>query len=321
MTKALNYWNLYWVESDGLEDCFVVARNSRSARAVECNMNGFDPAEVRAIKIMRIPAKVENAYKKQKKYKKHPWPWYVYGKNFFAALGAQFRVVEKEEEMLLGDVVYGVDKDYVPCSMHKRRSIGFKAIEELKAIPELVHQYDEEDIWGGPEIHLITALGMCLVRCQQIEHYIAHSFLLGISKKQKSKYVTINDLRAGWKKKTLGDMLRSIEEAWEIDPMVKANFELFLENRNMLIHGITTSERFDMRTSWGQRELLAFLNFFDVHSRIVKKAFRASYYASIHLGIERFGLPKGVPKNVFSKKQKEEAGLFFACFSPKYDCI
>ena len=54
---------------------------------------------------------------------------------------------------------------------------------------------------------------MCLVRCQQIEHYISQSFLLGIFKKQKEKYQTINDLRAGWKKKTFGNMLQSIEEA------------------------------------------------------------------------------------------------------------
>lgn len=31
MTK----WKLYWVASDGLEDCFVVAKNSRSAKKIE----------------------------------------------------------------------------------------------------------------------------------------------------------------------------------------------------------------------------------------------------------------------------------------------
>jgi hypothetical protein len=75
--------------------------------------------------------------------------------------------------------------------------------------------------------------------------------LLGISKKQKSKYHTINDLRAGWKKKTLGNMLMCIQEAWEIDPIVEANFKLFLENRNLLVHGITTHERFDIQSRWG----------------------------------------------------------------------
>jgi hypothetical protein len=320
MTEASSYWNLYWVESDGLEDCFVVARNNRSACSVECEMNGFDIADVHATKIMRLPEAVGNSYKKQKEYKEHPWPSYVYGKKFFKALGAQFRTIEKKEEMLLENVVYEVD-EYVPCSIYRRRSIGFKAVEELRKIPELVLKYDDEDIWKKPEIHLITALGMCLVRCQQIEHYIAQSFLLGISQKQKRKYETINDLRAGWKKKTLGNMLQCIEEAWEIKPLVKENFELFLNNRNILIHGITTDERFDIQTHWGQLELLAFLNFFDVHSRIVKKAFRASYYASIQFGIDKFGVPKGTPKNIFSKKQKEEMSLFFEFFSPRLDCI
>jgi hypothetical protein len=186
-------WNLYWVESDGFEDCFVVARNSRSARAVEASENGFDLDYATAIKIMTIPTQVENFYKKQDGYNRRPWPSYVYGKEFFERLGAQFRTHEKQEEMLLADVVYAVD-EYVPCSIYKRRTIGSAGIAEMKEIPAFNQKYEDEDIWNGPVNHLITGLGMCLVRCQQIEHYIAHSFLLGISKKQKEKYKTINDL-------------------------------------------------------------------------------------------------------------------------------
>jgi hypothetical protein len=225
--------------------------------------------------------------------------------------------------MLLSDVVYAVE-DYVPCDIHKQRSIGMRAVDELRCLPglaEVINDYDDEDIWTGPVIHLVTALGMCLIRCQQVERYIANSFLLGISKKQKAKYNTINDLRAGWKKKTLGNMLQCIEEAWEIESTIKASLELFLESRNRLIHGVTTDERFDIQTEWGQRELWAFLYFFDIHSRMVKKAFRASYYASLDFGIQNWGLPKGLPKRIFNKKQKEELSLFFEFFSPKLGCI
>jgi hypothetical protein len=286
-------------------------------------MNGFELTGVEATKIMRIPERVVRACKREKTYKKHPWPWYVYGKRFFEGLGAQFRTIDNREEMLLCDVVYAVD-DYRPCGIHKQRSIGIRAVEELCRLPELadaIHDYDDEDIWNGPVIHLVTALGMCLIRCQQIEHYIAHSFLLGISKEQKAKYNTINDLRAGWKKKTLGNMLLCIQEAWEIEPTVKAGLELFVESRNRLIHGLTTDEQFDIRTDWGQRELWAFLYFFDIHSRIVKKAFRASYYASIHFAIKKWGLPRGAPKRIFSKRRKDELSLFAEFFSPKLDCI
>jgi hypothetical protein len=186
-------------------------------------MNGFEIEFAHATKIMRIPKRAENSYRRQKESQERPWPGYVYGKKFFEALGAEFRENEKQEEMLLSDVVYAVD-GYEPTSIYRRRSIGVSAIEELDKIPELVHKYDDEDIWNGSVLHLITALGMCLVRCQQIEHYIAHSFLLGISEKQKKQYATINDLRVGWKKKTLGNMLRCIEEAWEIHPLVKEGF-------------------------------------------------------------------------------------------------
>ena len=37
MTK----WKLYWVAFDGFEDCFVVAKNLRSAREIEKEINDF----------------------------------------------------------------------------------------------------------------------------------------------------------------------------------------------------------------------------------------------------------------------------------------
>jgi hypothetical protein len=60
-----------------------------------------------------------------------------------------------------------------------------------------------------------------------MKYALVNSFLFGISKQQKQKYETIDDLRNGWNRKTLGNMLKSIEEAWEIEPTLKANLELF----------------------------------------------------------------------------------------------
>lgn len=62
---------------------------------------------------------------------------------------------------------------------------------------------------------------------------------------------------------------------------------------------------------------MAFLKFFDVHSRIVKRAFRASYYASVDFAIKNWGVPEGMPKKIFNKKQNEEIGLFVAFFTPR----
>lgn len=318
MPKQQPRWNLYWVASDGLEDCFVVAKNARSARSVEYQTNGFDYSEVQAARILTIPEKVVRSYQRSDRYQQNPWPWYVYGKRFFEGIGAEFRTAEGKEQMLLDETVYGVD-DYMPGAMHRSYTVGMRAVDEFNNLPELggeIHNYDDEDIWLEPEIHLVTMLGMCLIRCQQIEHYIAHSFLLGISKKQKAKYETLNDLRAGWSKMTLGKMLRCIQEAWEIDPILKEGLEFFVSCRNLLIHAIAMHERYDIRTRWGQLELLSFLNFFDAHSRIVKKAFRASFFASIEFGIQHWGLPEGTPRQTLSKKQKEEIGMFAAFFMP-----
>lgn len=318
-SKNSKQWHLYWVESDGLEDCFVVARNARSATSVEIHMNGFDPCEVHATRIVRLSRNIERFYLKENPDQQ--WPGYVYGKDLFEKLGTQFRVIDGRQEMLLEDVVYEID-EYVPCGSTRKRSIGQKAVRELKSDPLLGSlEYDDQDTWDDPTIHLITGLCMCLVMCQLIEYYIVNSFLLGISKRQKKKYKTLSDLKTGWKTKTLGNMLTSIEEAWEIEPTLKANLDLFLAHRNLLIHGITTEERFDVRTHWGREELLAFLSFFDVHGRIVKKAFRSSYYASIHFGFHHWGRPPGISRRIFGRKHEKEASIFFHFFKPKDGAI
>lgn len=116
-------------------------------------------------------------------------------------------------------------------------------------------------------------------------------------------------------------MLKSMEEAWEIEPTLKANLELFLTSRNRLIHGITTEEQFDIRTHWGREELIAFLSFFDVHARIVKMAFRSSYYASIHFAFHHWGRPTKISSRTFGRKHEKEASLFFEFFKPREGAI
>jgi hypothetical protein len=54
---------------------------------------------------------------------------------------------------------------------------------------------------------------------------------------------------------------------------------------------------------------------------MVKKAFRASFYASIDFGAKHWGVPEGTPKSLFNKKQREEIGLFPAYFTPKVGAI
>jgi len=56
-------WTLYWVEvsRSPSESCFVVARNSRSAAAIERSASGFDPGDVEATRVMPVTDQVEQA--------------------------------------------------------------------------------------------------------------------------------------------------------------------------------------------------------------------------------------------------------------------
>jgi len=307
----MSVWNLYWVASDGLEDCFVVARNSRSACRIEIDMNGFDHGDVNATKVVRVPKGIEKMFvRRQTRAPKehHPWPWYA-NRWLLGKLGAQFREIDGLEETLIDDTVY---------SGAGARPVGKKAIIDLRS-DALVSNYkrSREDTWDASQSQLLTMLGMCIARCQQVEHYIAHSFILGISKQQKSRYETINDLIKGWKRKTLGSLLVAIDEAYDIEPTLRAGFQLFLDMRNQLVHGITTSDRYNIDTQWGQKELVAFLALFDVVSRVVRDAFRSSYYASIQLGIEKLSKSENLPKKLLTRSQVKEIGFFVHCFSPK----
>jgi len=312
----MSAWYLYWVESDGLEDCFIVARNSRSAFRIEKDMNDFRRHEVGVTKLLKIPKRIENSF--TNRCRKSPdkytaWPWYA-DSSLLKELGAEFRVIDGREEMLLEDVVYEWSND---CPT-KSRTIGRRALEELRLDPQLSnYDHNDQDGWEPSQIHLLTMVGMCLAVCQQIEHYIVHSFLLGVSERQKRKYQTIYDLRNGWKRKTLGNLLAAIDEGYEIEPLVRSSFDLFLQMRNQLIHGLLTSERYDINTDWGRRELLAFLSFFDIVAKSVRRVFRSSFYASIQFGVEYLSEEEKPPKKLLTRKQIKEIDLFIHFFSPK----
>lgn len=145
-------WKLYWVESNGYEDCFVVAKNSRSARSVEVHNNGFDISEISAIRIMDIPDILEEqAVKKFREWSKlhapsqadranlHTWPWYA-DKWLLEGLGAQFRTMDDEEQTLLRDVVYA-RKASGECYTY---SIGARALSERNESLPKYNNYDNE---------------------------------------------------------------------------------------------------------------------------------------------------------------------------------
>src|SRR5207244_4748461 len=98
--------------------------------------------------------------------------------------------IDGQEEMLLDDVVYVWFGD----SLTKERSIGSGALNELRNDPALLqYESEDQDNWHPSQLHLLTMLGISIARCQEIEHYIAHSFLLGIGDSQKRKYSTFED--------------------------------------------------------------------------------------------------------------------------------
>lgn len=61
----MSKWKLYWVASDGFEDCFVVAKNSRSAARIEKDTNGFEDEDLEVTRIMDVPDRYEEVANKK----------------------------------------------------------------------------------------------------------------------------------------------------------------------------------------------------------------------------------------------------------------
>ncbi|MCE3198762.1 hypothetical protein [Paenibacillus sonchi] len=315
-------WKLYWVESDGYEDCFVVAKNSRSAKCVEVNMNGFDMSDVTAIRLLDIPDTFEEkADKKFRDWSKehaphqanrpdlHQWPWYA-DKWLLEDLGAQFRVIDDEEQTLLRDVVYAQKAN----GQWYTYSIGARALTERN---ELLPWYDNYD--NEPRINIADqlhgAIGLALTQCHEIEFLFSKSFIFSISEKQQKKYETLNDFFKGWEKKTLGGLFAAIQEAFDIETDIKMAMDLFLEMRNKLVHGITTTQRYDIHTDWGQRELLVFLDVFLSLCIPIKDIAASCFDVSIEFG--NTFLLNEYDEKVPIKSQEELLGLFISCFKLK----
>ena len=148
-----------------------------------------------------------------------------------------------------------------------------------------------------------------VVRLIELEHYIAHSFVLAVSSKEKSRHRTIDDLTKAWKRKTLGQLIRTIEESYELEATFKMALEWFLEKRNQLVHGLTTHPQYDIETPWGQDEMIAFLSLFEMMSRVIRNAFRACYLVSIDYGNSRL-LESPNPKIRFTRKDREAMSMF-----------
>lgn len=314
MQASEQRWGLYWVSSDGDEDCFVVARNSRSAAKVDAEYCGFDTSDLVVIRVKPVPPPLLRRWinRRRKEHDSFTLPWYA-DNWLLRRLGAEFRDRDSLFEILIDDVVYTRSPDG-PVTP---RTIGEKHMREFQKV-KAFQQYGHEDRYTESQMILFSLLGICVARCQEIEHLIAHSFILAaMSPSERKRNRTIQQTIEAWKKKTLGQMLTAIEEGYDIEPAVHAALRLFLGMRNQLIHGVTTSEKYDIHTSWGQDELIGFLSLFELVSRPLREAFESSLYASVEIGNQHFLADAPDRQILLKKRERAKIALFATFFSPR----
>jgi hypothetical protein len=190
-------WNLYWVSYDGEEDCFVVARNSRSAAKLDAEYCGFDTSDVTVSRVASISENVRRAHvaKRKNEENKDSWPWYA-DQWLLNKLGAKFRDNEGLRKTLVDDVVYTQNSPYpVPP-----RLIGCKYLTEFKK-DKVLSRYGDDDCYSPSQMSLFTILGICVARCQEIEDLIASSFILGLADAEAKRYGTIGEMTKAGKER------------------------------------------------------------------------------------------------------------------------
>lgn len=264
-------WKLYYVESDGYKDCFIVAKNKRSAIKVDRDMNDFEIDKFKATLVCDIPDSLEaaaDAYYLQwsrenapsqvsaiESGELHAWPYYA-DRWLLKEIGASFRVAEDADEVLLDGVVYSCDSS----GLHHTRIIGVRALWRFNPDLPRVVPIDEETADITQIIYQM--LGLALRESQEIEWLLNHSIIFAFSDKQRRKIKTIGDAIEYWSRKTLGAMVSIMKESFEFSEDVDNGFKLFIDMRNHLVHDILMSERYSIKTNWGQRELMAYLDLF-----------------------------------------------------------
>lgn len=307
-------WSLYWIVADGEEDCFVVARNSRSAERVEIEYSGFEVGDVSAIRVKSIPPSTLVAWRRHRVSEKKPLelPWYA-DEWVLKRLGARFRNRNDVEETLIDSVVYSRDGEGPAAP----REIGAKFLEKFRADPAF-QRFGRHDKFTQSQLQLFTLLGACVARCHEIEFLIAHSFVFGgLAAANQGSGETVHEVVERWKRMTLGQMVRLIEGTYEIDPMVNMALAGFLQMRNQLIHGITMDEQYDIDDPWGRGELVGFLALFEVGSRVLREAFRGSFYASIDIGNRMWASDEAKKDYTPTRRQRRLMALFADIFKPK----
>jgi len=123
---------------------------------------------------------------------------------------------------------------------------------------------------------------------------------------------------------TFGKLINLMEEKFIINSDVKNGFKLFLYQRNKIAHSLTKEERYDISTSWGQKETVGFLCLFIRNACALKKITESAKIASIGLGYfiskkEKSNKSFEKDYNQFynNKYINEQLDLFFDTFKMK----
>jgi hypothetical protein len=124
-------------------------------------------------------------------------------------------------------------------------------------------------------------MGGALTLMHEIESDLAHAIFVGLTEKQKRKYPTLSALIEARKKMTFGQLVGLMKEQWEITPEFDGFLDMFVEERNHLVHDLTVLPGFSVDKARDRKKLIRRVGLFVQACYLARRIFRGAAFASI----------------------------------------
>jgi hypothetical protein len=156
----------------------------------------------------------------------------------------------------------------------------------------------------------LAMMGLALRVVHEIEDYLAQAFVLGITDRERTRSMTVNEYLAQRERMTFGQLVAKLKAAWELDPELEQFLDLFVKRRNLLVHRLTIQKGFDPETKAGANRLRkwlgSFLKLAFVAHRLIRGGWTFSVEAARNL-VEKSGahIPPIEPPEEFLQEARE----------------
>lgn len=124
---------------------------------------------------------------------------------------------------------------------------------------------------------LFSWMGFCMFSIQAAESSIASAIQIALPKNRVISVETLEADEQEHRRKTVGQLVRKLNERARIDPGIEQRLDAFISRRNEFVHGF--QQRFDLNATEGRAQAIAFCQEVGSEAFVLAKVFYAVSFA------------------------------------------